>query len=149
MITDKLLTVGMPVALSTSAPATSKLGDAIDLVVAGLDQGEGWPFYLCASVAVAATSGGAATLALQLVTADNEALTTNPVVHAVSPTFALADLTPAGKRLLLLAIPKGIEYKRWMGLRQVVGTAAFTAGSVNAFFTLDPDNWRAYPEGNN
>lgn len=149
MLTDKLLTVGMPVALSTASPATSKLGDAIDLAVADLDQGEGWPFYFYASVAVAATSGGAATLALQVVTADNEALTTNPTVLLTTPTYALAAVGPAGARLAMIAIPKGLLYQRWLGVRQVVGGVAFTAGSVNAFFTLDPDNWRAYPEGMN
>lgn len=149
MLTDKLLTVGLPVALSTAAPATSKLGAEIDLLYTNLDQGEGWPMYLCASVAVAATSGGASTLALQLVTASDAALSAGVQVLATSATFAMADLTPAGKRLLILAIPKGVEYGRYMGVRQVVGGVAFTGGSLNVLFTIDPDNWRAYPEGQN
>lgn len=149
MLIDKLLTIGLPVALSTAAPATSKLGDEIDLLYTDLDQGEGHPMYLCVSVAVAATSGGAATLALQLVTASDDALTADVVVLASSATFALADLTPAGTRLLILALPKGVSYDRYLGLRQVVGGVAFTGGSLNAFITADPDNWRAYPEGQN
>lgn len=149
MILDENLIFGYGAAISTASPATSKYGKALDLAKAGYDEGEGWPFYLIASVRVAATSGGSATLALALTHADNEALSTNPVNLYTSPTFALADLTPAGKRLFMVALPKGLLYKRWLGIRQTVGVAAFTAGSLDVFLTPDPDNWRAYPEGLN
>jgi hypothetical protein len=149
MILDENLLFGYKTALSTAAPATSKYGKALDLLNINLDRGEGWPFYFCAFVNVAATSGGAATLALALTHADNEDLTTNPVNLYLSPTFALADLTPAGKLLFMVALPKGVLYKRWLGVRQIVGAHALTAGALNVFLTPDPDNWRAYAEGAN
>lgn len=148
MLIDKLTQFADGVALSTAAPATAKFGSAINLVVAGLDQGEGYPMYLVVLVDTTATSGGSATLSIELVHADNDALTTNVAVLFATAAIPVATLV-AGYLVAMVALPKGIEYKQYLGLRQVVGTAALTAGALNAFLTPDPQNWRAYPEGNN
>jgi hypothetical protein len=146
MLIDKRATFGGPIALLTSAPGTAKWGEALDMSVAR-DLGEGEPIYLRMLVGTAATSGGSATAVFELVTADNEALTTNPVVLLSTPSFAVAAMT-AGKDIINVPLPKA-TYKRWLGIRQVTGTAAFTAGSVWAFLTTDSANWRAYADAVN
>lgn len=143
MLIDSRSRFAVPTALSTAAPATAKFGEALDMSVAS-DLGEGHPIYLFARVSTAATSGGSATLVLQLVTADNEALTTNVEVVWQTPSFPVASLT-LNARLAQVSLPY-YNYRRWIGLRQVIGTAALTAGAVEAFLTTDQSAWRAYPE---
>lgn len=125
---------------------TRKIGKAVPLDVRA-DQGEGYPMYLVVLVSTTATSGGASTLAVELVTADNSALTTDVEVLFTTPVVALAGLT-AGTFLAVIPLPKAL-YRTYMGLREVVGTANFTGGAVTAFLTQDPPAWRAYAEGNN
>ena len=147
MLIDSRTTFGLPVALNTGGADTYVIGDQIDLTAFPVDQGVGIPFYWWVAVAAAATSAGSATATFQLVTAENAALTTNPVVMMTTPTFTVASMT-LGKFLFAAPIPFG-DYKRYMGIRQVTGTAAFTAGSINSFLTQEPDRWRPYPEGLN
>lgn len=80
------------------------------------------------------TSGGAATLQVQLVSADNAALDSNLTVLSETPAYALAALT-AGKQFPISFGP-GIT-QRYLGLRYVIGTATTTAGTVSAGFVLD------------
>lgn len=148
MITDYFNTIADGVALSTGGAATSKFGS--EIFVDGstvLDIGEGVPAWLVVAVDTTVTSGGSATLALELVTADNTALTTNVEVLMSSGTYALSALT-AGTVLFAWALPKGRVYRDYIGLRQVIGTAALTAGKLNAHLVTDPPNWRAYPNNN-
>lgn len=147
MLTDARTTFGLPVALNTGGAGTYVIGDQIDLTAFPVDQGVGIPFYWYTATAVAATSGGSATATFQLVTADDDALTSNPVVMLTSPTIPVAEMT-VNKFLFAAVIPFG-DYKRYMGIRQVTGTAAFTAGSIRSFLTQEPDRWRPYPEGLN
>ena len=147
MITDKLTTFGMPVALDTSGTGTEQIGKVIDTGVADHELGVGYPFYFYISSAADATSAGAATAQFELVTADDEDITTNVEVLITSKEFALADMAE-GEFLVAVTLPFG-HYRRWLALRQTTGTAAFTGGSVNAFLTQEPDRWRAYPEGLN
>jgi hypothetical protein len=148
MITDYFNTIADGVALSTAAPATAKFGTALNVEGDNfVDLGEGVPYYLWIAVDTTATSGGSATLALELVTADVEALTTNVEVILSTRAFPVAELV-AGTVLMVVALPKGRAYRNWIGLRQVVGTAALTAGKLNAALTQDPPNWKAYPNNN-
>ncbi len=147
MITDRLTTFGMPVDLDTSGTGTEQVGNVIDTGVSDHDLGVGYPFYFWAAMQSEATSGGAATLKLQLVTADDEDITTNVEVLTETEEFALADLDE-GMFLTAHTIPFA-HYRRYIALRQVTGTAAFTGGAVNATLTQEPDRWRAYPEGMN
>lgn len=80
------------------------------------------------------TSAGAATLAAELVTADDAAITTNVTTHHTTSAQALAALKAGTK--IPVPLPSGIK-QRYLALRYTVGTAAMTAGSVYAGFTLD------------
>lgn len=129
-------------ALNTGAPGSYLIGDVMDLGAAARDIGNGDELYLVVQVDTAAT-GGATTGQFNLVTDDNAALAT-PTVVVSSPAWAVASMT-AGKTLLSVALPReGTAYERYIGIQQVTGGAAFTAGKVNAFLTKDPASWKAY-----
>lgn len=146
MITDKLATLADAVALNTGAAGNYTIGDVIDLGAAQqLNDPE--KLFLVIVMDVTATSGGSATAAFALLTDDNAAMS-SPTVIWQGNAIAVASLV-AGYRYAVVPIPRGANFERYIGLRQVTGTAAFTAGAVNAFLTHDvPANlWRAYSDG--
>jgi hypothetical protein len=124
---------------------TVKHGDAIDLSVAPTDQGEGYPLFFVASIGTTAGAGGTS-LAVNLVTADNEALDSNPVTLLSTPAIATASLT-AGARLIAVPLPKA-TYKRWLGVT-ITRVGTLSAGTLRTFLVQDPPNWRAYKDAVN
>lgn len=83
------------------------------------------------------TSGGAGTLQVQLVEADNAALTTNAVVLHDTGALALAALTADNvKPRIDIPLPKN-SGKKYLGLKYIVGTAAMTAGRVTSYLDID------------
>lgn len=95
--------------------------------------GDGQDISLFAQVGAAAFAGGTS-LAIALVSADDAALTVNPIVHFTTPVIALAALT-AKARLVGLDLPYG-KYRRYLGLQYtVVGT--MTAGAITAGLVED------------
>jgi len=150
MITDSLNTFAKSVALNTGAAGNYLVGDVIDLQNVR-DLGQGNPLYLVIQVDTAATSGGAATASFSLVSDAQAAIATDgsASVHITSPVFAKADMT-AGKSILVATLPReGTAYERYLGILQTTAVAAFTAGKIDAFLTMDPAGWKAYPDGNN
>lgn len=150
MITDRLNTFALATALNTGAAGTYLVGDVIDLGTAR-DIGQGNPIYLVVQVDTTATSGGAATLQIKLASDAQAAIATDgsATEHVVSPAIAVASLT-AGKRILVVAIPfEGNVYERYLGILQVTGTAAFTAGKIDAFLTQTPSAWKAMADAQN
>lgn len=136
--------------LNTGAAGSYLLGDVIDLGAAPGDLGNGQPLYLIIQVDTAATSGGSATGDFTLASDAQAAIATDgsATVHATTGAIAVAALT-AG-RTFCFAIPLiGNTYERYLGILQTTATAAFTAGKINAFLTLDPTGWRAYPDATN
>ena len=148
-ISDKLATFGLAEALNTGAAGDYILGDAIDIVTAR-DIGAGRPLYLVLSVSTACTSGGSATAAFSLITGAADPTVTSDDVLMLTAPIAVADMT-LGATLAVIAIPMegAVPYERYLGLMQTTATAAFTAGAINAYLTLDPPKWQAYPEGQN
>lgn len=143
MILDKLNAFALQEDFFGGA-ATAKVGDAVDLTATDSDMGEGYPMYFVALVTE--DMAGGTSMQVNLVTADDDALSTNKVTLVSSAVVALADAT-AGAKLLMVALPKA-DYARYLGITVTrVGTS--TAGALSAFLTQDPPNWRAYPEGNN
>ena len=147
MITDALNTFCDNVALNTGAAGDYLLGDYIDLGVARdpSAKGDGGQVFLVITVDTAATSGGSATGAFSLLT-DGDAALGSPVVLFTTPAFAVANMT-AGALLACVALPISASYERYLGIRQTTGTAAFTAGKINAFLTNTPPARRAYADG--
>lgn len=142
MILDERTEFCDATALNTGAAGSYLIGDVVDLGVAR-DLGGDMATYLMITVDTTATSGGSATGQFNLVTDDNASLT-SPAVVVSSKAWAVADMT-AGKTLLAVQLPlEGTAYERYIGIQQVTGTAAFTAGKVNAFLTTDVARWKAY-----
>lgn len=142
MILDERTEFCDATALNTGGAGSYLLGDVIDLGEAK-DLGNTDPLYLVIQVDTAATSGGSATGTFSLVTDDNDSLS-SPAVLVASKAWAVADMT-AGKTLMVVQLPmEGTAYERYLGIQQTTGTAAFTAGKINAFLTYAPARWKAY-----
>lgn len=142
MILDERTEFCDAVALNTGSAGNYLLGDVIDLGEAK-DLGNSDPLYLVIQVDTAATSGGSATGQFNLVTDDNASLS-SPAVLVSSKAWAVADMT-AGTTLMVVQLPmEGTAYERYLGIQQTTGTAAFTAGKINAFITQTPARWKAY-----
>jgi hypothetical protein len=126
------------------------LGDAIDLQSLR-DIGADANVYLVVQMSVTATSGGAGTLQIELVTdaQDPPLVDGSATEHITSQVFALANLA-AGAELIKMVLPiesQGATYERYLSIIANVGTAALTAGSINAFLTLQPPVHRSYRDG--
>mgnify|MGYP003387599755 CR=1 FL=1 len=143
MIADKLATFADGTALNTGAAGDYVIGDQIDLG-ANYQLWDVDELYLVVTVDTTATSGGSATLAVSLVTDDNSALS-SPTKVFTTPVTAVAALT-VGTVLARVEVPKGVAWERYIGIVQTTGTAAFTAGKINAFFTQTPSNYRTFAD---
>jgi hypothetical protein len=145
MILDERTEFCDATALNTGAAGSYLIGDVVDLGAStpGRDLGGDMALYLVVSVDTTATSGGAATGQFNLVTDDNASLT-SPTVITSSRAWPVASMT-AGTTLMAIQLPQeGTAYERYIGIQQVTGTAAFTAGKVNAFLVDDVARWKAY-----
>lgn len=145
MITDSRTTFALGTALNTGGAGSYLLGDVIDLEDLR-DIGDGNPIFLVISVATSATSGGSATAAFSLCSDAQEAIAVDgsQTVHASTGARAVAGLV-AGTEVFIMALPmEGVVYERYLGIVQTTAVAAFTGGTVNAFLTQTPQNWKAY-----
>jgi hypothetical protein len=147
MILDKRIEFADAVALNLGVAGSYQIGDVYDLGVAR-DPGNGSDLYLIVNVQTTATSGGAATLQINLITANNATLTA-PTILLSSPVFAVAALI-AGVNVWIVELPvEGIAYQRYIGLQQVTGVAAFTAGKIDGFTVLEASKWKALADAIN
>ena len=132
-------------ALNTGVAASYLIGDVIDLGLSR-DIGTGEDLYLVITVATTATSGGAATGQFHLASDAQAAIAVDGTAsyHFSSAAIAVATLV-AGYTIAAVRLPSG-TYERYLGILQTTGTAAFTAGAVNAFLTKDISKWTAYSD---
>ena len=149
MITDSTLEMCDAVAVNTGGAATYLLGSQIDTSVVR-DIGAGRPVYLVISIDTALASA-TGTMQFKLASDASAAIATDGTAseHWVSDTFLEAALA-AGKTWVV-PLPSGtaLPYERYLGILQVTGTAAFTAGKINAFLTFDPSGWKGYADAQN
>lgn len=154
MILDSLEEFADATALSTAGTGLALVGNVMDLGAPPTgsvfrDVGNGRPVYLVIGVDTAVTSGGAATVAFSLASDAQAAIAVDgsATIHFVTAAIPKATLI-AGYRVAVIALPwEGVAYERYLGILQDVGTAALTAGKINAFLTLDPAVWKAYTDG--
>lgn len=149
MIMDERTEFADALALSTSGTGRALIGDVIDLEVAR-DIGQGHPLFLVIEVTTAVTSAGAATVTFELSSDAAAAIATDgtATLHIASAAIGKATLV-AGYKIILPIPYEDPAYERYLGVLQNVGTAALTAGAVNAFLTIAPPKWSAYPDGAN
>lgn len=133
-------------ALSTAATGLALIGDVIDLGPQSRDIGLGEPLYLVIQVDTAVTSAGAATVSFVLASDAQAAIAVDgsATVHYASAAIPKATLV-AGYTAVVIPLPFG-TYERYLGILQNVGTAALTAGKVNAFLVKDATKWMSYPD---
>jgi hypothetical protein len=141
------------------AAGTALIGDVIDLGPNQRDIGEGKTVYFVITVDTEIiTAGTAGTIAFQLVSDAQPAIATDgsATVHVASRAFVTGTAAAnsselnAGASTFVVGLPsEGPAYERYLGVLAVVGTTATTAGKINAFLTLVPKGWDAYPEGVN
>lgn len=141
-----------------NAAGTDLIGDVIDLEVVR-DIGMGQPLYLVITTDTEIITGGTAgTIKFQLVSDDAAAIATDgtATVHIDTGTFVtddtllIDDQLRAGGVIAMVALPaEGKVYEQFLGILAVVATTTTTAGKINAFLTLDPYGWKAYPDSTN
>lgn len=136
-------------ALNTGVAGSYLVGDVIDLGATSSDIGNGEPMYLVIQVDTAAASAGAATGQFHLCSDAQAAIAVDgsATYHFSTSAIPVASLV-AGYRVAVVALPHG-TYERYLGVVQTTGTAAFTAGKVNAFLTHDAAKWVATADATN
>ena len=148
MIMDKLAEFCDATALSTAGTGLAAIGTNLDLTLAR-DIGAGQPLYLVITVDTA-VAGTSSTVEFQLVSdaQDPPAADATETLHWAS--MAIPEATLVQGYTIVVPLPSvNPSYERYLGIQQNVGNAALSAGKINAFLTMDPHGWRAYPEGNN
>jgi hypothetical protein len=134
-------------ALDTSGTGTAAIGDVIDLG-SPRNMGQGRALYLTVVVETTVDSAGdGASVEFVAATDDSSSIATNGSAseHASTGVIAEADLV-AGARFVIPLGTGDVAYERYMGLLQKTTGEAVTAGKVDAFLTLDPTGWKAYPD---
>lgn len=137
---------------------TALIGDVVDLQQAR-DIGAGSPIYLVISTGTEIITGGAAgTIKFQLASDAQAAIATDgsASVHYDTGTFVTDDAGAnaaelnAGGVIATVALPmEGRPYERYLGILATIGTTAVTAGTINAYLTLNPPKWAAQPDATN
>lgn len=145
MILDKRNEFADATALNTGGAGSYLIGDVIDTGGDGLNDVE--DLYFVVQVDTTATSGGSATGQFHLVSDAQAAIATDgsATYHYSTPAIPVATLA-AGYQVCKVELPKG-TYERYVGVLQTTGTAAFTAGKINAFLTPTPVTWKATNDG--
>lgn len=146
MILDERNEFADATALSTAATGRALVGDVIDLGGTADDIGNGGPVYLVIQIDTAVTSAGSATVSFELASDASASIATDgsATVHFATAAIPKATLV-AGYMAAAVVLPMG-TYERYLGILANVGTAALTAGKVNAFLTDDVSKWVATPD---
>jgi len=150
MILDTYGTFCNGTALNTGGAGNYIVGDVIDLQ-ALRDIGQSADLDLMVQIATTVASAGAATVQFSLVSDSTPTIATDgtATVHVASGAIGKATLV-AGYAAMTLDLPlEDPAYERYLGIMQTTGTAALTAGAVNAFLVDEPAKWKAYADGQN
>lgn len=147
MILDELTEFCDATALNTGAAGSYLIGDVIDTGGDGINTLD--DLYLVIVVDTAVTSGGAATVQFALCSDAQAAIAVDgsQTTHFATDAIPKATLV-AGYEVCAVELPNG-SYERYLGIVQTTGTAALTAGKVNAFLTNKPRKWKAFPDASN
>lgn len=139
MILDNQLMLADKQAVTASADGTN----VYDLGKAGINLGAGEDIYVVADVAIAdLNAAGAASVVVNLVTDDNDTLSSDTVVQVIG-TFNKSD--KKGKRIVAKLQPAVLE--RYLGVAFVVSTGPLTAGGFSVYLTKDADVYKSYASG--
>ncbi len=146
MISDKYNQFCDGVALNTGGAGSYLIGDQIDLK-SEVDLGHVEEAYLVIKAKTLITAGASGTLGFALASDDTASINASTGSrHLLTPVKAVGAGIPAGTILFAGKLPFGgdVPYERFLGILQITGVAAITAGSVDAFLVKDLAAWRAY-----
>lgn len=145
MILDSRNEFADAVAVNTGAAGTYLVGSQIDLGAAN-NVGAISDLYLVIQVQTAVAAGLNGTLEFVLASDSTAAIATDGSATAHFKTGAIPSGAgiAAGTVLACVAVPQGFTYERYLGILQTTGTAAATAGAIDAFLTNDPARWVSY-----
>lgn len=138
MILDDRSEICSPIGLAGLGLGANMFGDAFDLAHTGRQL---TGLYVMATCTETATSSGAATATLSLVSAADGSFT-NPTVHGSTGAIALASIQ-SGRTMMCMPLPAG-PFGKYLGVRLTVGGAVFTAGKLAIALVNDPAAWQAY-----
>jgi len=151
MILDELTEFCDATALNTGGAGTYLVGDVIDSGNVR-DIGSGRQMYLVIQVDTTATSGGSATAQFQLASDSAAAIAddASQTIHLITNAIAVATLAQGWSIVIPVPPQASVAYERYIGVQQVTAVAAFTAGKINAFLTIDPPTTNvSYPDASN
>lgn len=133
-------------ALNTGGAGTYLIGDVIDIEATGIGLGAS-DIWFVLQVQTTATSGGSATGQFSLASDAQAAIATDgsATVHFATSAIPVATLV-AGYVIAAVRLPRAPNYERYLGVLQTTGTAAFTAGKVDGFLTLDYSKVKHYAD---
>ena len=151
MILDERTEFCDATACNTGAAGTYLLGDQIDLgAVNNIGTADGLYLVITVDTGIKVASG-TGTIQFKLASDDSASIATNGTAteHYLTPAIATsttsdAGALAAGKVLAAVKLPQGFNYERYLGILQVTGTTAISAGKINAFLTSDITLWAAY-----
>ena len=147
----------------SASAGTALIGDVMDLGAAGEDIGNGQPLYLVIRTGSTEiiTGGSAGTLQFTLASDAAAAIATDGTAteHVLTELF-VTDGTDAndaemkaGALIYMAPLPAGTggNYERYLGILAITATTTTTAGTINAFLTLDPHMaaGKTYPDAIN
>lgn len=150
MILDKLNTFAAALAINTGGAGTYFLGDVIDLQAQQIrDIGNGRQVYWVTTIDTSLASA-TGTFNLQLVSDAQAAIAVDGSATVHDQIGAkLAAAVVAGTKFVRVVPLELPTYERYLGILQITAVAAFTAGKINSFLTLDPIGWKPYPDASN
>jgi len=138
-------------ALAVAAAAgTALVGDVIDLDTIGRRMLSNNNLHLVIQVTTAFASAGASTTQFVLASDAAAAIAADGTEtrHWLSHDYLKAEL--AAGAIIVIPLPAGIpSYERYLGIEVITGVATNTAGSINAFLTMNAADWVAMPDATN
>lgn len=129
---------------SQALTATAVSTNAYNLKKVSQDVGTGERLYLYVTVVTAFTdSGSDSTVAVTLVTDDNDALSSATAVQTLG-TFAA--LSAVGSKLVV-PIASNLTLEQYIGLNYTLANGNLTTGAVTAGIVTEADLYKVYPKG--
>lgn len=113
--------------------------NVIDWVNSDLEMGAGEPLYLNIQVETAFGSSGSATLQVDLMRETDTDIDASSTTIYETGLIPVASLT-AGAWIMRMSLPVNVDEDRYVGLLYTIGTAAMTAGTVNAWIDHGPQS---------
>tara|TARA_R110000803_G_C11989469_1_gene321876 strand:+ start:21929 stop:22336 length:408 start_codon:yes stop_codon:yes gene_type:complete len=132
MYIDKDLEMSSAQAVTASAASTN----VFDFGPQARSESNGGQLYVTVRVGTAATAAGAATLVVAFQSSIDAAFS-SPIAKLQTAVIGKAALT-ADTEIFKFAIPKGME--RYGRMYYTVATGPLTAGTFDAFITVDPQS---------